>query len=147
MRRALHSRLRTWRSRPPACRAPPKAPTSRPAPRGATPRRAAALRRRARAPVAPGRWIRRGAAGFQLTPQEAIGVAAGTDAAREERIWFDARAYTQGPCRWQVSFYEGSDEVARVAIDDRTGHRARGLGRAQVGTELPAATRARSPRW
>ena len=71
-----------------------------------------------------------------LTGQEAIDIAARTAAVREEGTGLDPRAFIQGPCRWQVSFYEGSDEVARVAIDDRTGTVLEAWNGHQVGTEL-----------
>jgi len=79
--------------------------------------------------------------GFRLSRVEAIGIASRTDAVRDElgtppRAG-DVRTFTQGPCRWQVSFYDGGgDEVARVAIDDRTGTVLEAWRGTQVGTEL-----------
>jgi hypothetical protein len=77
--------------------------------------------------------------GFRLSGDEAIAIAKRTDPVREELAGAPdavARAYTQGPCRWQVSFFDGSTEVARVAIDDRTGTVLEAWHDHQVGTEL-----------
>ena len=78
-------------------------------------------------------------AGFELTPTEAARVAAATDVARDaaaDSTGIEPRVYTQGPCRWQVSYFAGSTEVARVAIDDRSGEVLEAWADQQVGTEL-----------
>jgi hypothetical protein len=77
--------------------------------------------------------------GFRLTPEEAMRIAGTTDVAHEEASESGAleeRAFTQGPCRWQVSFFADSTEVGRVAIDDRTGTVLEAWRGTQVGTEL-----------
>ena len=77
--------------------------------------------------------------GFRLTAGEAATIAAGTDVVREE-VAEDGevvpRAYAQGPCRWQVSFFRDGEEAARVAIDDRTGTVLEAWRDHQVGAEL-----------
>jgi Glycosyltransferase family 87 len=78
-------------------------------------------------------------AGFDLSASQAIRVAAQTDPAREALASAPQatnRVYTQGGCRWQVSFFEGDSEIARVAIDDRTGSVLEAWQGHQVGTEL-----------
>lgn len=91
-------------------------------------------------PLRPAREEDRSPPGFRLAPLEAIRIASGTDAAREEGAAsgsLEERAFTQGRCRWQVSFLDdGGDEVARVAIDDRTGTVLEAWSGHQVGTEL-----------
>lgn len=82
--------------------------------------------------------------GSELTPHEAIEIAAHTEPVRDEHdaaalaASSDLRAqpYTQGPCRWQVSFFDGDEEVARVAIDDRTGSVLEAWRDQRVGSEL-----------
>ena len=87
----------------------------------------------------------RAPAGFELTPEQALAIARDTGAAQEANaeaaggagaFVLSATPYTQGPCRWQVSFYDDDAEVARVAIDDRTGTVLEAWEGRQVGTEL-----------
>ena len=77
--------------------------------------------------------------GFRLSAGEAATIAASTQVVRDE-IAADGeavpRTFTQGPCRWQVSFFRDSEEVARVAIDDRSGEVLEAWRDRQVGTEL-----------
>jgi Glycosyltransferase family 87 len=77
--------------------------------------------------------------GFRLSAGEAATIAASTQVVRAE-IAEDGeavpRTFTQGPCRWQVSFFRDSEEVARVAIDDRSGEVLEAWRDRQVGTEL-----------
>ena len=73
--------------------------------------------------------------GYELSAGEAVAIARDTAAAREEQHSGE-RAFTQGPCRWQVSFLDGDTEVARVAIDDRTGTALEAWSGSQVGSEL-----------
>jgi len=77
--------------------------------------------------------------GFELTGREAVAIASATATVRdelEESPGAEERAFTQGPCRWQVSFHAGGDEVARVAIDDRSGTVLEAWRDQQVGSEL-----------
>jgi hypothetical protein len=77
--------------------------------------------------------------GFELTPLEAIAIADRTETVRDEVAEdgdAEPRALTQGRCRWQVSYYAGDREVARVAIDDRTGTVLEAFRDHQVGSEL-----------
>ena len=77
--------------------------------------------------------------GFELGAAEAVAIAGTTTAVGEELAETpeaQPRAFTQGPCRWQVSFVAGGQEVARVAIDDRTGTVIEAWRDHQVGTEL-----------
>ena len=81
----------------------------------------------------------RAPAGFELSADAAVAIATDTDVVRSElESSSDAapRAYTQGPCRWQVSFFAGGIEVARVAIDDRTGNVLEAWRDQHVGSEL-----------
>ncbi len=81
----------------------------------------------------------RAPAGFDLSPDEAFGIALDTDVVRaelEESPDAVPRAYTEGPCRWQISLIDGDSEVARVAIDDRTGDVLEAWRDQQVGSEL-----------
>jgi hypothetical protein len=78
--------------------------------------------------------------GSRLAAREAVEIAAATDTVQEER---DENAplrpvlFTQGPCRWQVSFLDpAGTEVARVALDGRTGAVLEAWRDHQVGTEL-----------
>ncbi len=51
-------------------------------------------------------------------------IAAQAPAIRRERRGhrrFEPTAYTRGPGRWQVSYFDGEDEVAQVRVDDGTG--------------------------
>jgi hypothetical protein len=77
--------------------------------------------------------------GFELSAGDAISIAERTEPARDELAAAPGateRAFTQGPCRWQVSFFDGGTEVARVAIDDRTGTVLEVWHDHQVGSEL-----------
>ncbi len=132
-----------WRLSPCWCRSPRRRrrrPRSRPAPPRATGRpssRPSGARRSRR--LDPVGRSDRAPAGFELTPDEAVGIALDTDVVRaelEESPDAVPRAYTQGPCRWQVSFVDGDSEVARVAIDDRTGDVLEAWRDQQVGSEL-----------
>lgn len=72
-------------------------------------------------------------AGYELTAAEAIAIAE----ERYRNATATARAFTQGPCRWQVSFLDdGEGEVARIAVDDRTGAVIEAWTDEQVGAEL-----------
>jgi hypothetical protein len=77
--------------------------------------------------------------GFRLSAVDAADIAGSAEVVRDE-IAEDGeaapRAFTQGPCRWQVSFVRDGEEVARVAIDDRTGTVLEAWRNHQVGTEL-----------
>ena len=62
--------------------------------------------------------------GYHLDASEAKRIAAQARRIRAERPRhrrFVPTAYTRGPGRWQVSFFEGDDEVAQARIDDGTG--------------------------
>jgi Glycosyltransferase family 87 len=77
--------------------------------------------------------------GFRLSAAEAIAIARETEPggeALDEHPGATARAYTQGRCRWQVSLFADGTEVARVALDDRTGAVLEAWQGHQVGTEL-----------
>lgn len=76
--------------------------------------------------------------GYGLTVDEAESIAADTEAVRAEgpRTGQVLEVYTQGPCRWQVSLLAGSEEIARVAIDDRTGTVLEAWHDHQLGAEL-----------
>jgi hypothetical protein len=91
-------------------------------------------------PLRPAGSPDRAPPGFELTPREAIAIAAQTETVQEEIAEDGAavpRAFTQGSCRWQVSYYADDDrEVARVAIDDRTGTVLEAFRDHQVGSEL-----------
>jgi hypothetical protein len=93
-------------------------------------------------PVPPLREVPPGGklpADHRLTRPDVVSIAVATDAARDE-VSEDGEAeisvYTQGPCRWQVSLFRDGEEVARVAIDDRTGTVLEAFRDHQVGTEL-----------
>jgi Glycosyltransferase family 87 len=63
-------------------------------------------------------------AGYELTAKRAIRIAARTEVVREQRERRgDLRpaAYTRGPGRWQVSWFDGDREVAQVRVDDSLG--------------------------
>jgi hypothetical protein len=64
-------------------------------------------------------------AGYELTAKQAIRIAARSDAIRAERARhpddFRPAAYTRGPDRWQVSWFDGDREVAQARIDDSFG--------------------------
>jgi Glycosyltransferase family 87 len=90
-------------------------------------------------PLEPAPRLDRAPAGRRLTPREAIAIATATEVVREERAESPGavpRAFTQGPCRWQVSFLDGGTEVARAAIDDRGGEVLEAWRDHQVGSEL-----------
>jgi hypothetical protein len=62
--------------------------------------------------------------GYGLSSQKVIKIADRTEKARSEkrkRGRLVAAAYTNGPGRWQVSYWQGRKEVVQVAIDDATG--------------------------
>ena len=62
--------------------------------------------------------------GYRLTARQAIGVARRADKVRAERPRheeFRPTAYTRGPGRWQVSWFDRDREVAQVRVDDATG--------------------------
>jgi hypothetical protein len=96
-------------------------------------------------PLRPVHGFDRAPAGFRLTPGEAVAVAEDTEEVKEEtsaatRVSepaLSARAFTEGPCRWRVSFFNlDGEEVARVEIDDRTETVLESWRGTQVGTEL-----------
>lgn len=77
--------------------------------------------------------------GYELRPREIAAIAAGAEAVRdelEESAGATPRTFTHGPCRWQVSYLAGGEEVARVAVDDRTGEVLEAWRDHQVGSEL-----------
>ena len=85
--------------------------------------------------------------GYRLDATDAKRIAGQAPTIRAERPRhrrFTPTAYTRGPGRWQVSFFDGDDEVAQVRIDDAparcwsSGPANRWPGR------WPAAMRARS---
>ncbi|HZI91463.1 MAG TPA: hypothetical protein VFD31_07540 [Thermoleophilaceae bacterium] len=62
--------------------------------------------------------------GYRLSAGRAERIASRAPRIRAERPRhrrFAPTAYTRGPGRWQVSFFEGDDEVAQVRVDDGTG--------------------------
>jgi hypothetical protein len=62
--------------------------------------------------------------GYGLSAQKAIKIADRTESAQSEkrkRGRLIAVAYTNGPGRWQVSYWQGRKEVVQVAVDDATG--------------------------
>ena len=66
--------------------------------------------------VAPG--------GYHLTAREVVRIARAAETIRAERARhgrFRPTAYTRGPGRWQVSFFDGDREVAQARVDDATG--------------------------
>ena len=82
----------------------------------APPAQAAELERPEREDVPP--------PGFTMTARGATAVAARDDKVRSERTRrADLRptAYMRSPGRWQVSWFEGGDELVQVHVDDRTG--------------------------
>jgi hypothetical protein len=90
-------------------------------------------------PLRPAGSLDRAPPGFELTPREAIAIADRTGTVRDELAEdgdASPRAFTQGRCRWQVSYYAGDREVARAAIDDRTGTVLEAFRDHQVGSEL-----------
>ena len=78
-------------------------------------------------------------AGFELSAGDARAIAISSPAVKEELGEGEERdplVFTRGDCLWQVSFYAGDDEVARVLIDDRTGEVLEAWKDEQVGAEL-----------
>ena len=62
--------------------------------------------------------------GYQRAAKEVKAIAARADKVRAERPGhrsFAPTAYTRGPGRWQVSWFDGGREVAQVRVDDSTG--------------------------
>jgi len=63
--------------------------------------------------------------GYELSAVEVVGIAGVGEKVRAERGQhrrFAATAYTRGPGRWQVSYFDAdAREVAQVRIDDATG--------------------------
>jgi len=62
--------------------------------------------------------------GYRLSGQEVVSIAerAGKVAAeRPDHRAFEPTAYTRGPGRWQVSWFDHGDEVAQVRVDDASG--------------------------
>jgi hypothetical protein len=62
--------------------------------------------------------------GYRLTARKAIRIARRAGKVRAERPRhrrFRPTAYTRGPGRWQVSWFDGKREVAQVRVDDVTG--------------------------
>lgn len=76
--------------------------------------------------------------GFGLSAAQAIELAAAVDVIGEELAespGAEPTAYTRGE-RWQVSFFDGDTEVARVVLDGRTGEIDEALRDFQVETPL-----------
>jgi hypothetical protein len=62
--------------------------------------------------------------GYELTAKRAIRIAARSETIRAEHERhedFRPAAYTRGPGRWQVSWFDGDREVAQARVDDRLG--------------------------
>ena len=62
--------------------------------------------------------------GYELTAKRAIRIAARSETIRAERERherFRPAAYTRGPGRWQVSWFDGGREVAQARVDDSLG--------------------------
>lgn len=62
--------------------------------------------------------------GYELTAERAIRIASRSEtvrAERERRDDFRPAAYTRGPGRWQVSWFDGDREVAQARVDDSLG--------------------------
>jgi hypothetical protein len=62
--------------------------------------------------------------GYELTAKRAIRIASRSQtirAARERHDDFRPAAYTRGPGRWQVSWFDGDREVAQARVDDQLG--------------------------
>ena len=63
-------------------------------------------------------------AGYQRTAKQVIAIASRAEKVEAERGHhrsFEPTAYTRGPGRWQVSWFDGRREVAQVRVDDATG--------------------------
>jgi len=66
----------------------------------------------------------RAPAGYRMTAQQVRRIADGAEKVRSERPdhrRFAPNEYTRGPGQWQVSYFDGKDEVAQVRVDDATG--------------------------
>jgi len=62
--------------------------------------------------------------GYELTAKRAIRIASRSETIRAERERHDdfrPAAYTRGPSRWQVSWFDGDREVAQARVDDQLG--------------------------
>jgi hypothetical protein len=63
--------------------------------------------------------------GYELTAERAIAIASRSPTIRAERDRhrddFRPAAYTRGPGRWQVSWFDGDREVAQARVDDQLG--------------------------
>lgn len=62
--------------------------------------------------------------GYELSAKEAIRIAGRSETIRAERERhrdFRPAAYTRGPDRWQVSWFDGDREVAQARVDDSFG--------------------------
>ena len=62
--------------------------------------------------------------GYRLSAQEVVSIAARAGkvaAERPDHRSFEPTAYTRGPGRWQVSWFDDGDEVAQVRVDDASG--------------------------
>ena len=62
--------------------------------------------------------------GYRRTAREVIGLASRGERVRAERprhARFKPTAYTRGPGRWQVSWFDGDREVAQARVDDSSG--------------------------
>jgi hypothetical protein len=62
--------------------------------------------------------------GYELTAKRAIRIAARSETIRAERERhedFRPAAYTRGPGRWQVSWFDDDREVAQARVDDQLG--------------------------
>jgi hypothetical protein len=62
--------------------------------------------------------------GYELTAKRAIAIGSRSPTIRVERERHDdfrPAAYTRGPGRWQVSWFDGDREVAQARIDDQVG--------------------------
>jgi len=60
--------------------------------------------------------------GYELTAKQAIRIASRSETIRAERERHDdfrPAAYTRGPGRWQVSWFDGDREVAQARVDDQ----------------------------
>jgi hypothetical protein len=60
---------------------------------------------------------------YKHSAREVIAIASRTKTAREARRdgRLEPAAYTNGPGRWQVSFFRAGDEVVQVQVDDESG--------------------------
>jgi hypothetical protein len=62
--------------------------------------------------------------GYELSARDAIRIASRSETIEEERERhrdFRPAAYTRGPGRWQVSWFDGKREVAQARVDDAFG--------------------------